>query len=217
MAKVMSRVSIGEDPEAGKGPAPKATGEKGGNMSSGEDVKSLNDYAFEEVGFMLTGTREPQVVFRVRERSSVIRYFGQTRLDCCCGLFVEDGCGAVALLFQVGRYMEQVYECWLDYRCPRDRRALQALTSQSILNVVFYGSNGQRERVFLLENSLGDFVARTRRELERLPVWDEMAFAGLRGRVVACHGRGSRLWRALEGRNRRYELAADDCSERAPS
>jgi len=61
-----------------------------------------------EAFFLLVGQPNPQVVFQVRERSAVIKYFGDTGVEVRSGLFLSHPVSVAVGIhaFRVGQYIK---------------------------------------------------------------------------------------------------------------
>lgn len=163
--------------------------------------KPLKDYVFEEMAFAFSGRMMDQVVIQVLERTPTIAYFGDSRAALRGGLFVFEQTGAVGILLSVGEVVRYVYASWLDFQRDSDRRVLHLLENQDCLMVRFFGSNFQQVRIFVVENTLRDWLATARAPARRDAAMDSIAFCGggvadgdlLRARRYLVEGAGARM------------------------
>jgi hypothetical protein len=130
--------------------------------------------------------RDPhrQVVFQVRERSAVIKYFGETRVEMRAGLFPIGTVGVTAVVFRVGRHVKQEYVTWWNYHQTGNAEIFQAMTAQEFLSFHFYGDNLRRDRTFVVMNPLREFFKTAIDTIRKLPVWSEDEF--LSARLTVC-------------------------------
>jgi len=160
-------------------------------------TKPLSEYAFEEMGFVVTDAISSQVAVQVVERSSTIEYFGNTRPQFRGGLFYHNNCAVFAVLLGIGQIVKYVYTSWLNYHSDSDRRVLLALESQDLLMVRFYGSNLTVCRIYLLDNLLCDIARRARAYVNMLPPWPPDSCAKVVAEVSLHLGHGMTLWQGL--------------------
>ena len=153
---------------------------------------------FEEARFATLGRPDPQVIFLVRERSAMIRYFGDTRLLLRGRLFVEDDCLLMAVLLRVGRHVRRIYPTWWDYSNTRQSAAFFAMLRQDLLAVHFYGDNGRRERSFVTENSVQDCFGHALELLKGFPSWSEERFEMLQRKTLANADSLESLWQEMD-------------------
>ncbi|APG25760.1 hypothetical protein [Syntrophotalea acetylenica] len=168
--------------------------------------KPLKDYVFEQMAFAFSGRMMDQVVIQVLERTPTIAYFGDSRAALRGGLFVFEQTGAVGILLSVGEVVRYVYASWLDFQRDSDRRVLHLLENQDCLMVRFFGSNFQQARIFVVENTLRDWLATARTRLAAMPPWTAPHFAEAVSRAGICCGHANTLWRALQPGCRIIEL-----------
>lgn len=164
-------------------------------------TKPLSEYAFEEMGFVVTDRIPPQVTVQVVERSSTIEYFGNAKPQVRGGLFYHNNCAVFGVLLAIGQVVKYVYTCWLNYHSDYERRILLALENQELLMVRFYGSNLTVGRIYLLDNSLFDIARRARAHVDTLPPWSRDAYEKVVAGVSMHLGHGITLWHRLESGN----------------
>lgn len=167
-------------------------------MTNRETVKSLSEYVFEEMGFVVTDRQPSQVALQVLERSSTIEYFGNSKPQVRGGLFYLSHSATFGVLLAIGQIVKYVYICWLNYHSDYDRQVLRVLEQQEFLMVRFYGSNLKVGRIYLLENTLGDLIRKARTHVEKLPRWSPDAYGKLVAEVSFRLGHGMTLWQRLE-------------------
>jgi len=161
-------------------------------------ARPLSEYAFEEMGFLVTDRTSSQVALQVLERSSTIEYFGNARPQVRSGLFYRRNSAAFGVLLAMGQVVKYVYTCWLNYHSDYDRQVLLALENQELLMVRFYGSNLKMGRIYLLNNEVGDIARRARVHVDTLPTWLPDAYDKAVADVSMYMGHGMILWQRLE-------------------
>jgi hypothetical protein len=162
------------------------------NLESGSGLPAPG-----EAAFSLVGEERPQVVFQVRERSAVIKYFGDTRVEVRGGMFPEGGVTVTAVVFRVGRYYQREYVTWWDYHRPAGSEIFQAMTVQEFLSFYFYGDNGRRDRTFVTVNPLGEFFAGALVAMGKKPPWSAEEFEAARLRVCVRFSGPCGMWEAV--------------------
>ena len=149
-----------------------------------------------EAVYSLAGEPHPQVVFQVRERSAVIKYFGETGVEVQAGLFPIGQVGVTAVVFRVGRYVKQEYVTWWNYHQEGSTEIFQVMTMQDFLSFHFYGDNGRRDRTFVAINPLMDFFKAAIDALVKLPVWSVDDFFSARLTVCSRFPTPDGMWEA---------------------
>jgi hypothetical protein len=146
--------------------------------------------------FSLLDGKTPQVVFLVRERSAVIKSFGETSVEACSGLFSVGEVAVTAVIFRVGKYVRQEYLTWWDYYQPGCADIFRAMVGQDSLSFHFYGDNGRRDRFFVEANTLGDFFAAAIDTISRLPAWTRDDFLSARRKIHSLLPTPKAIWDA---------------------
>ncbi|UFS70630.1 hypothetical protein LPW11_00205 [Geomonas sp. RF6] len=141
-----------------------------------------------------------QVVFDVREKSSMIRYLGETAVTMKGGAFSAGKVQAVAVLWQVGRYVSREYVTWWDYQQPGYPERFEAMSRADYVTFNFYGDIGRIERTFITSNPLKGFFARAIREISEAAPWSADDFASARLQIMSGLLAAQRsLWDAADG------------------
>ncbi len=135
-----------------------------------------------EAIFALLEGKPPQVVFLARERSALIKSFGETNVEVCSDLFPVGRVTVTAVIFRAGQYVRHEYLTWWDYYRPGCDEIFRAMAGQEFLSFHFYGDNDRRDRLFVTANTLGDFFAKAIDTIGGLPPWtgDDFQSACLR-------------------------------------
>lgn len=145
----------------------------------------------------LAGGPGSDVVFLVRERSAVIKYFGETGVAVRAARF---SCGAVevaALAFRLGHAAPMVYAVLLDFRGEEGPGIFASLGRQEYIPLYFHGDNGRRDRMFVALNPFQAFFTETADSIRAKPPWKETDF---RAAVAVIRGRcplAEDLWKAM--------------------
>lgn len=160
--------------------------------------KSLAHYSYGEMGFTFDAQSTSPATIRVLDRSSTIDYFGESKPQIRGGLFYQKNCAAMGIMLGVGQLVRYLYIYWLDYYRDHDQQLLNALEQQTYLMVNFYGSNRQRRRLYLVDNSLIPLVVQARQHICRLPAWSREQFAQTLSSVTLQCGDSSHLWDRLD-------------------
>jgi len=150
-----------------------------------------------DVAVFRAGGPEADAVFLIRERSAVIKYFGETGVAVRAGRVSSGAVELAALAFRLGHAVPMVYALLLDY-CAEDGPGIfAALGRQEYLPLYFHGDNGRRDRTFIAANPYPAFFRETADSIRLLPPWKgedfRTAAAVIRSR---CPGPGD-LWAAL--------------------
>lgn len=145
----------------------------------------------------LAGGPGSDAVFLIRERSVVIKYFGETGVAVRAGRFT---CGAIevaAVAFQLGHAVPMVYAILLDYRSEQGPGIFASLGRQEYIPLYFHGDNGRRDRMFIVLNPFQAFFTETADSIRARPPWKENDFraaaAVIRGRCPLAED----LWAVL--------------------
>ncbi len=146
--------------------------------------------------FWLLDGPAPQVAFLVRERSAVIKSFGETGVEVGSGLFPVGQVAVTVVILRVGRYIRQVYPTWWDYHQPGCADIFRAMVGQDFLSFHFYGDNGRRDRTFVAANPLGNFFAAATDTIRKLPAWSEDDFLSARLKICSRLPTPKALWDA---------------------
>ena len=149
-----------------------------------------------EATFSLLDGKTPQVFFLVRERSAVIKSFGETAVEVCSGLFPVGQVAVTAVIFRVGEYITREYLTWWDYHRPGCADIFRAMVGQEFLSFHFYGDNGRRDRVFVAANNLGRFFSSAIDTIGGLPAWTESDFLSARRTVCGRFPIPGAIWDA---------------------
>ncbi len=134
----------------------------------------------------LAGGHGSDAVFLIRERSAVIKYFGETGVAVRAGRFT---CGAIevaAVAFRLGHAVPMVYAILLDYCSEEGPGIFGSLVRQEYIPLYFHGDNGRRDRMFIVLNPFQAFFTETADSIRARPPWKENDFraaaAVIRGR-----------------------------------
>ena len=146
--------------------------------------------------FSLLDGPTPQVTFLVRERSAVIKSFGETVVETGSGLFPVGQVAVTAVILRVGRYVRQVYPTWWDYHRPGCADIFRAMTGQDFLSFHFFGDNGRRDRTFVSTNTLNNFFAAAINAIMKLPPWSEEDFLAARMKICSRFPTPKAMWDA---------------------
>lgn len=160
--------------------------------------KPLAQYAFEEMGFVVTDRISSQAAVQVVERSATIEYFGNAKPQIRGGLFFQNNCAVFGVLLAIGQVVKYVYTSWLNFHREYDRQVLLAMENQELLMICFYGSNLKIGRIYLINNCLADIARRARIYVEKLPAWSPDAYEKVVSGVSVQLGHGMTLWQKLE-------------------
>jgi hypothetical protein len=152
-----------------------------------------------EALFCLAGQPIPQVVFRVRERSAVIKYFGNTGVEVRSGLFLPGPVSAavVVVVFRVGQYVSNEYATWWNFQQAECAECFRKMTTQDYLSFHFYGDNGERDRTFVALNPLKNFFSKAIDAVVKMPPWDESDFISARAGLCSRYPTLTALWNGL--------------------
>ncbi|MEZ4599468.1 MAG: hypothetical protein R2940_06740 [Syntrophotaleaceae bacterium] len=142
----------------------------------------------------------PQISLLVRERSAMIRYFGETTVDLRAGFYPLDNCGVVTVLLRVGRHARQTYATWWDYWAPGGKESFQQMKRQNLLPVFFHGNDARRERTFVLENPLITFFSNVMTGMCRWNPWTPEVFMQSCREILSNAGSVEGLWEELADR-----------------
>jgi hypothetical protein len=151
-----------------------------------------------EAIYSLAGEPHRQVVFQVRERSALIKYFGETGVEVHAGLFPIGRVIVIAVVFRVGRYVKQEYVTWWNYHREESSEIFQVMTIQEFLSFHFYGDNLRRERTFVAVNPLREFFTAAIASIRELPAWSEDDFLSARLTVCSRFPTPSSMWEASQ-------------------
>ena len=153
-----------------------------------EAEQAMGHCAFEEARAVVLDRDDPQVVFLIRERSAMIRYLGETRLELRGRLFLPADCVVLLILLKVGRHLPRIYPTWWNFQVPGQPDAFALMQRQELLAAHFHGDNGRRERSFLAENSCRELFAKAEQEARRKSPWSAACFDGHRQRITGQAG-----------------------------
>lgn len=147
-----------------------------------------------EALFSLVGRPNPQVVFLVRERSAVIKYFGETSVEARSGLFLHGRVAVTVVVFKVGRHVKKEYVTWWDYHHAGCAGIFRLMIAQDFLSFHFYGDNGRRDRTFVTMNPLKGFFPEAIDTILKLPAWSEEDFLAARLKICSQFPTSRGLW-----------------------
>lgn len=156
--------------------------------------QAMSHCAFEEARVVVLDRNDPQVVFLVRERSAMIRYLGETRLELRGRLFLPADCVLLLILLKVGWHLPRIYPTWWNFQLPGQAQAFALMQRQELLVAHFHGDNGRRERSFLAENSCRELFAQAEQAAHRKSTWSEACFDRHRQRITGQAGSVEALW-----------------------
>jgi len=140
---------------------------------------------------------EPQAVFLARERSAVIKYFGETVVEMRAGLFDFGPAAVLAVAFRLGHTVPRVYS-FLLVGCSRNGAdILRSLARQEYLPLYFYGDNCRRDRTFVALNRLQLFFRDTTAALHDMLPWSVDEFRAAEVKLAARCPTPEELWAAL--------------------
>jgi hypothetical protein len=151
-----------------------------------------------EAIYSLAGEPHRQVVFQVRERSAVTKYFGETGVEVHAGLFPIGQVIVIAVAFRVGRYVKQEYVTWWNYHGEGSSEIFREMTIQEFLSFHFYGDNLRRDRTFVAVNPLREFFTGAIATIGKLPAWSEDDFLSARLTVCSRFPTPSSMWEASQ-------------------
>jgi hypothetical protein len=151
--------------------------------------------AFEEARAVVLDRDVPQVIFLIRERSAMIRYLGETRLEVRGRLYLPDDCVLLLVLLKVGRHLPRIYPTWWNYLQPGQAEAFHQMQQQELLAAHFHGDNARRERSFLAENPCRGLFAQAVLAASRKHAWSATCFECHRQRIVGHAGSVETLWK----------------------
>jgi hypothetical protein len=147
-----------------------------------------------EALFSLIGRLNTQVVFLVRDRSAVIKYFGETSVDVRSDLFLLGQVVLTVVVFSVGRHVRKEYVTWWDYHQAGCADIFQVMTTQDFLSFHFYGDNGRRDRTFVTTNPLKGFFSEAIVAILKLSAWSEDDFLAARLKICSRFPTPRGLW-----------------------
>jgi hypothetical protein len=152
-----------------------------------------------ESNFLLVGQPDSQVVFQVRERSAVIKYFGDTGVEVRSMLFQpgQIAVAVVVVMFQVGQYVKKEYATWWNYHKLGCADIFREMTAQDFLSLHFYGDNGRRDRTFITINPLKDFFTKAIDTVQKMPSWEENDFISARMQLCSRYPTIPALWDSM--------------------
>jgi len=145
-------------------------------MASFTAEKIVNMLNPGEAAFSLAGLQEPQAVFLVRERSSLIKYLGNTVVEVRAAQIPVGEIIAVTVVFRVGQYVIREYATWWDYHHEQGAGIFRIMSLQEFLPFYFHGDSGRQERSFVILNPLREFFRAATEALGKLPPWDRKSF-----------------------------------------
>jgi hypothetical protein len=146
----------------------------------------------------LAGGAEAQAVFLVRERSAVIKYFGETGVEVRAARFMFGSVMVAVIAFRLGRTVPMVYAVLLDY-CQREMPEIfHALGRQEYIPLYFHGDNGRRDRTFIAMNHVQTFFSDTAAAVRAMPQWDGDDFQAAAARLTGCCTTPGDLWEAMQ-------------------
>ena len=152
-----------------------------------------------EAFFLLVGQPNPQVVFQVRERSAVIKYFGDTGVEVRSGLFLPGpvSVAVVVVAFRVGQYIKNEYATWWNYHQEGCADIFREMTAQDLLSFHFYGDNGKRDRTFVVLNPPKEFFVKAIDTVLKMPSWDVNDFISARMKLCSRYPTLPALWDSM--------------------
>jgi len=142
---------------------------------------------------------EPQAVVLVRERSAVIKYFGETGVEVRAARFTLGQVTVAAIAFRLGRTVPMTYAALLDYYRREGTDIFQALGRQEYIPLYFYGDNGRRDRTFITMNQMQTFFTAFPAAVRAMPRWNGDDFAAAAARLTSRFPTPDALWAALQG------------------
>jgi hypothetical protein len=174
------------------------------DMSEPEEIENrLKAMKPGEAVAFLAGGPEAQAVFLMRERSAVIKYFGETGVAVRAARFTFGHVMVAAIAFRLGRTVPMVYGVLLDY-CRRDMPEIfHALDHQEYIPLYFYGDNGRRDRTFIAMNHVQTFFSDTAAAVRAMPQWDADDFPAAAAKLTGCCPVPGDLWEAMQDGRRR--------------
>lgn len=152
-----------------------------------------------EVLVSLAAGTEPQAVLLVRERSAVIKYFGETGVEVRAARFTLGQVMVAAMAFRLGRSVPMVYAALLDYYSREGAGIFQTLARQEYVPIYFYGDNCRRDRTFVTMNQMQAFFTAFPAAVRAMPRWNEDDFVAAAARLMSRFPAPGALWAALEG------------------
>lgn len=139
-----------------------------------------------------------QAVFLARERSAVIKYFGETGVESLAAGFTIGQVMVLAVAFRLGRTVPMVYAVLIDC-CSRDGAdILRRLASQEYLPLYFYGDNLRRDRTFVIMNELQTLFRDTAVALQTFPAWSAEEFRAAAAKLTSRCPTPEELWAAMK-------------------
>ncbi|MRR33718.1 hypothetical protein EG829_03325 [bacterium] len=152
-----------------------------------------------EVLVSLAAGPEPQAVLLVRERSAVIKYFGETGVEVRAARFTLGQVMVAAMAFRLGRSVPIVYAALLDCYGRDGAGIFQALARQEYIPIYFYGDNCRRDRTFVTMNQMQTFFTTFPAAVRAMPRWNGDDFAAAAARLMSRFPTPGALWAALQG------------------
>jgi hypothetical protein len=150
-----------------------------------------------ECRLLLAAGPGAQVVIVLRERSAVIKYFGETTVSVRGELFLFGAVAVIVVAVRVGHAVPMFYGAFLDYCAGNGGELLQTLCNQDILPLYFHGDNGRRDRTFVVANPLAAACADWLTELREMPPWNGTDFQRAVSGLTARHSTVGDLWLAM--------------------
>jgi hypothetical protein len=146
-----------------------------------------------------TAEPDPQAVVLVRERSAVIKYFGETGVELRAARFRFDRVAVAAMAMRLGQTVPMTYAVLLDYQRREGSGIFRALGRQEYVPVYFYGDNFRRDRTFLTMNRMQGVFTAADAAIRAMPRWDADDFAAAAAKLIGRFPTPGALWAAMEG------------------
>jgi hypothetical protein len=151
-----------------------------------------------EAIFSLSGVAAPQVAFLVKERSTVIKYFGASAVEIRFGLLPISNVVVTVVAFAVGQYIRKEYLTWWNYHHAGCAEIFRIMTGQEFLSFYFYGDNGRKDRTFVAMNPLKEFFVTAIATIDEYPAWSDNDFIAARMTAVSSFQTSLLLWDHLQ-------------------
>ncbi len=151
-----------------------------------------------EAIFSLAGVVAPQVVFLIKERSAVTKYYGASAVEIRFGLLPIGNVVVTVVAFAVGQYFKKEYLTWWNYHHAGSAELFRIMTEQEFFSFYFYGDSGRKERTFVAMNPLTELFAAAIAAISAYPPWSENDFIAARMTVVSSFQTSLALWEHLQ-------------------
>ncbi len=167
-------------------------------MANNPDGESQINYLKEgEAIYSLYGAVSPQVIFLIKESSSIIKYLGTSAVEIRFGLLPIGNVAVTVVGFAVGQYFRKEYLTWWNYHHAGSAEIFEAMTEQEFFSIYFYGNNGRKERTFVAMNPLKEYFAAAIAAISAYPPWTDNDFITARMNVVSSFQTSRSLWEHL--------------------